>query len=81
MQGIIASYERRRADWIFQSNMALRELQQIDKQIAAADIRIEIARKELSNLQEQTENAREVDQFMRSKFTNRELYRWMSAQL
>jgi len=81
MKGIIASYERRRIDWIFQSNMALRELQQIDKQIAAAEIRIAIANQELVNIQKQAENTLEADEFMRSKFTNRELYRWMSAQL
>jgi hypothetical protein len=81
MKGIIAGYERRRVDWIFQSNMALRELQQVDQQIAAAEIRIAVARQELDNLATQTENAVEVDEFMRSKFTNRELYRWMSTQL
>jgi len=78
---IVAGYQRRRDDWIFQSNMALRELQQVDKQIAVAEIRIVIAQQELDNLTTQTKNAIEVDDFMCSKFTNRELYRWMGAQL
>lgn len=78
---IIGGYERRRDDWIFQSNLALREMQQIDKQIAAAEIRRAIAEKERDNLQKQVQNTEAVDEYMRSKYTNQELYRWMSGQL
>ncbi|MDA8137861.1 MAG: neuraminidase-like domain-containing protein [Desulfobacteraceae bacterium] len=78
---IIAGYQRRRDDWIFQANLALRDLQQIDKQIAAAEIRQAIAAQELDHLKKQIDNAQQIDDFMHAKFTNQELYRWMGAQL
>ena len=81
MEAIIAGYERRRDDWIFQSNMALREMAQIDKQWAAAEIRKEIAEKELSNTRAQIENAQKVDDFLTSKYSSAQLYRYMSNKL
>ena len=80
-QSIVGGYERRRSDWVFQSNMALRELQQIDRQLAGADIRIAIAEKELAQMDRQIENAGQVDAFMRSRFTNQELHAWMGGQI
>jgi hypothetical protein len=77
----IGSYERRRDEWIFQSNMALREIAQIDKQAAAASIRKEIAQQELANVQAQIENANSVNDFFKSKYSSAELYRYMSNQL
>src|SRR5262249_26074291 len=81
MDAIVGGYERRRDEWIFQSNMALREMAQIDKQWAAADIRKEIAEKELTNTRTQLENAQSVDDFMKSKYSSAQLYRYMSGQL
>ena len=78
---IVAGYQRRRDDWTFQSNAALRELAQLDKQVAAAQLRLAIAQRELSNHQQQMTNAREVDEFMRGKYSNAELYTWMGDQL
>lgn len=78
---IIGGYERRRDEWIFQSNMALRELAQIDKQIVASQIREAIATQELANTRRQIDNSREVDAYLRSKYSSHELYRFMSNQL
>ena len=64
-------------EWTLQNNMAAREIMQIDKQIIAAEIRREIARHELRNHRRQMENALEVEDFMRDKYTNQELYSWM----
>ena len=77
----IASYIRREQDWTLQANLAAREIVQLDKQITAADIRIQVAEKELSNHKQQIENAEAVEQFLKSKFTNQELYQWMKEQL
>jgi hypothetical protein len=74
-------YERRRDDWVFQASTAAKELQQLDQQILGAEIRINIAQKELSNQELQIDNARDVDAYMRSKFSNVELYSWMMAQI
>ena len=78
---LIAGYQRRRDEWIAQSNAALREMAQIDKQLAAACIRAAIAAKELANHRQQMTNAREVDEFMRDKYTSTQLYSWMSGQV
>ncbi len=78
---LFAGYERRRDEWAFQSNLAARELQQIDKQIIAAELRVAIAQRELENHDRQTEQARTVDDFMREKYTNQALYSWMVGQL
>lgn len=80
-QGMMAGHIRRRDEWAFQSNQTLKELQQIDKQILANEIRIQITRKELDNQIEQIEQAKAVDEVMRSKFSNEQLYQWMISQL
>jgi len=74
-------YERRRDDWVFQANSAQKELEQVDRQILGAEIRIDMAKKELDNHDLQIANAKEVDAYMRSKYTNVELYNWMIAQV
>jgi|GEM_PF-2570981 len=80
-QGMMAGHIRRRDEWAFQSNQALKELQQIDKQILANKIRIAITEKELANHNEQIDQAKAVDEVMRSKFSNQQLYQWMMTQL
>ncbi|MEO5891149.1 MAG: neuraminidase-like domain-containing protein [Ferruginibacter sp.] len=77
----MASYIRRDQDWVMQANMAAREIIQIDKQILGAQIRVQIAQKELANHQKQIENAQETETFLYAKFTNEELYQWQKEQL
>ncbi len=81
MASIKGGYDRRWDDWKLQERLADKELDQIDKQIVAAEIRLAIAEKDLENHDKQIENAKEVDEYMRSKFTNRELYDWMVSQI
>ncbi|HEU4932633.1 MAG TPA: neuraminidase-like domain-containing protein, partial [Pyrinomonadaceae bacterium] len=81
MSAIMGGHYRRFDDWKLQERLANKELEQIEKQIAGADIRVAIAETELRNHDLQVENTREVDEFMRSKFTNRELYDWMVGQI
>jgi hypothetical protein len=77
----LASYIRREQDWTFQANLAAREITQLDKQITSADIQIQIAEKELENHKQQIDNSKEVELFLKGKFTNQELYQWMKEQL
>lgn len=74
-------YDRRQEDWDYQADTAKFELKQIDKQITAAEIRLEISEKELSNHDVQIANSNEADEFMRSKFSNYELYDWMAGKI
>lgn len=77
----IAGYERRQDDWDFQKDLAVKEIEQLEKSIAAAELRIAIAEKELENHVLQIENARAVDEFMRTRYTNKELYQWQVGQI
>lgn len=75
------SYARRSEEWKQQLDLATKELEQIDKQIAAAQIRIDIANQELQNQQLAIDNAQKVDDFMHGKYTNQDLYNWMITQI
>lgn len=77
----VAGYERRWDDWKQQEKLANLEVDQIDRQISAADFRRQIVDQELINHDHQVENANEADTFMRDKYTNRELYNWMISRV
>lgn len=81
MASTVGGHQRRFDDWKLQERVAEKEIEQIDKQIAAGDIRKAIAEKELANHDIQIENSKEVDEYLRNKFTNRELYDWMVGQI
>jgi Tc toxin complex TcA C-terminal TcB-binding domain len=76
-----ASYERRADDWMFQSNLAARELMQIGRQIIGSLIAEQVAHHEYLNTKKQIENSQEVDRFLHEKFTNEELYAWMQGEI
>lgn len=57
------------------------ELKQIDKQLAAAEIRVAIAEKDLENHDLQKEQSKEIDDFLNSKYNNEELYSYMVGQI
>ena len=76
-----SSYERRSEDWILQSNLAAKEMQQISQQIIASLIREKITEKEYRNQMRQVEISEEVNTFIRDKFTNDELYAWMQGEI
>jgi hypothetical protein len=77
----VASYQRRAEEWNFQKRLAEKELPQIDKQIAAAEIRHQMMQQELANHDKQKENAQKEDDYLHSKFTNQALYDWMVNQI
>jgi hypothetical protein len=76
-----AGYERRTDDWLLQHNLAARELQQLGRQILSSLIAEQVAHREYLNIQTQIEQSREVDRFLREKFTNEELYNWMQGEI
>ena len=81
MAGIKAGHERRWEEWQHQIDMANKELNQIESQITAAEIRLNIATRELDNLGLQISNAHATDEYMRGKYTNQQLYDWMITQI
>ena len=77
----VAEYSRRQDEWDHQAHLATIELKQIDQQLTAAEIRLAVAERELRNHDQQIDNAREADQFLRGKFTNQDLFQWMVGQV
>jgi ribosomal protein L7/L12 len=81
LSGALGGFERRQDDWEHQADLATKELAQVDKQIAGAAVRVAIAERELRNHDLQIENATALDDVMRGKFTNQNLYQWMLGQV
>jgi hypothetical protein len=77
----VAAYKRRAEDWSFQESQAEKELLGLDRQIAGAKIRVEIAQNDLDTHDEQVAQSEAVQAWMQSKFTNRELYDWMVTRI
>ncbi|MEW7277469.1 neuraminidase-like domain-containing protein [Aquimarina sp. 2201CG1-2-11] len=81
MASTIASYQRREEEWDFQKDLADQELIQIEEQIKVSELRITVAEKELDNQKLQIKHSEEVDDYMKSKYTNKELYQWMVGEV
>jgi hypothetical protein len=81
MAQIQGGFDRRWDEWQLQKRIAQDELNQVEYQIAAAEIRLDIANKELDNHDTQRDNAQQLDDYMHSKYTNQDLYDWMVGQI
>lgn len=79
--GSEASNDRRRQEWEHQVKLAEDELKELEKQIAAADIRKQIAERSLEIHEKSIEQTEEIYNHYSNKFTNIGLYTWLSAQL
>lgn len=81
LHSMLANYQRRAAEWMQQALQANSEIEQITRQMASAALRAAIAEQDLRNHDQQIAHAAQVDDFMRSKWTNQELYSWTSQQV
>ncbi len=79
--GTMAGYGRRKDDWDHQARLAALEIRQLERQVEAARLRVEVARHELTVVERQAAQSREVEQHLRLKFTSSELYDWMKGEL
>lgn len=77
----VAGFERRVDDWTTQANLAGHELAQLGRQVIGSLLAEQVARVEYETVCRQLEQSAEVDDLLRSKFTNVELYAWMSGEL
>jgi Tc toxin complex TcA C-terminal TcB-binding domain len=73
-------WERREQEWKHQVDVHTIEIEQIERQILAAERRRDSALRELNNHQQQIENTAQVHDFLRDKFTNHSLYLWMQQE-
>jgi len=81
MSSILGGYHRRGQDWTLQKNTASCDIESINRQIAGAEIKVKIARLEIETAKKNMKNLESVDTFMKDKFTNAHLYRWMAGRL
>jgi peptidoglycan hydrolase-like protein with peptidoglycan-binding domain len=65
----------------FQQNLAQKERAQLTAQIAAAEVRSLMAEQELANHQLHVDHVGATNEYLRSKYTNQQLYEWMLTQL
>jgi hypothetical protein len=79
--GIEATFQRRDEEWKHQVELAKRELDQLAKQITAAEIRRDIAVQSQVVHERSIEQAQEVYDFLRDRFTSFGLHTWLSAEL
>jgi hypothetical protein len=77
----LASYERRRQNWELQEALAQQDLLIGAQQITIASDRVEIVTQEKVIAELQTSNAKDTIEFLTTKFTNANLYEWMSGIL
>ncbi|OCK76022.1 hypothetical protein K432DRAFT_429013 [Lepidopterella palustris CBS 459.81] len=66
-------------DRILQANMAGYEIASIDKQVTANRIRIAMASKDIDIQQKQIDQMHEIEDFLRQKYSNKDLYSWMEG--
>jgi hypothetical protein len=77
----VGDHDRRLDDWSFQHEQAVSEGTGLDADIAAAQIALENAQRQLALHRADMANQAAVEQFLRRKFTNADLYAWLSARL
>ena len=79
--GIEAQYLRSEEDWRLQKEMAIKEIEQIAHQIEGAKWQIRVVEHELTVHEKERSHNQSVITFMTEKFSNQQLYQWMSSQL
>lgn len=77
----LAGYYRRAEDYVLQANLATSELEQYGRQIISSLLREHIAKREYDSQAAAIANAEAIEEFLRTKFTNAELYTWMRGEL
>jgi hypothetical protein len=81
LAGLEASHKRREQDWGHQLKLAQQELKQSSIQLLAAEIRQQIAEQDLTIHDKNMEQADELFDFYKNKFTSLGLYNYMASTL
>lgn len=81
MMSQLASFERRRQEWEYQKELAGFDIQISKQQIKIAEDNIRIVGQERQISEMNAGHAEDTLEFLKTKFTNAELYRWMGNVL
>ncbi|MEM7038926.1 MAG: hypothetical protein AAF570_18235, partial [Bacteroidota bacterium] len=79
--GVVAQYERSSQDWELQLKTATNEIEAVEHQIKAQKKQITMAEHELELHKKEMEQVESEMTFMKGKFTNKQLYNWMTGKL
>jgi hypothetical protein len=79
--GLEATFQRRTEDWDHALAVASEELTAADNHVRAATLRLQVAERDLELYETQLEQAGEVHDFLKDKFTNDKLYTFLSSEL
>lgn len=77
----LASYQRRQQEWQYQSDLAGYDISIANQQIKIAEQNTRIVSQEREIASLNMSNATDTLEFLKTKFTNAELYRWMGNVL
>lgn len=77
----VGEYQRRKGEWEQERTNIAFELQEIDQQIAIANIRLNMAEHELTVHNRIIQQNQEIADFYRRKFSNEQLYNWMISRI
>ncbi len=81
ISSIYASHERREQEWTLQRNLAQKDVQIGGQQIKLSEDRLKITGQEKAISELQLGHAEDTANFLAAKFTNADLYDWMSRVL
>lgn len=81
LYGMLAGYQRRAADWMQQALQAKADIEQLTLQLAATTLDAAIKVQDLRNHDQLMANAAQLSEWNYEKYTNRELFSWMSQQV
>ncbi len=79
--GLEATFQRREQEWKQQLLLAQQELKQVEQQRLAAEVRQLIAEKDLEIHEKNMEQADELHEFYKNKFTSLGIYNYLSTTL
>lgn len=77
----MAGYERRAQDWQLQAALGQQDVRIGAQQVAVAQDQVRVAGQELTIAQMTADNASAIADYLANKFTNAELFQWMSQIL
>lgn len=81
LAGIMAQHRRMMDDTKHQADTAIHDIEQISAQIEGAKQQLKIAEYELAIHKKEIEQHQSITTFMKDKFSNEQLYQWMSGKL
>jgi hypothetical protein len=80
-KSINASYQRRAHEWKLQKELAEYDKKQFEATVESSTIRKTIAENEIAIHDKSIEQSDNVENFLKTKFSNRDMYQWMLSRI